>query len=1651
MSEVKGLQELKEQLSALEVKMDRETVVQLRKERTLRKFSGEDSMEVEDWILECKLSLKENRLQGKDAVSFIIQHLFGSAKREVRLHLDQINNADDIFKVLNEQFTSQSFTELIKKFYAKRQGPTEDIKSYSYELKDLLDRALKLKPKGVPNAEESLKEQFVAGVKDSILRKELKKTLSERPDISFLDLRKIAIQWLADTSPSPEPREASIFFAKADKQTQELEQMKSIVKQQQEMIESLTKKVEELTVKKKEERYDHTQRSMTCFNCGELGHFKRDCKMLVSESERSDRNFRGNFRGRARANQGLSYRSHRRGGRFKLTRAYVASQTQAEEVKGSRTSMIGKCPEAVVEIAGVKVNCLVDTGSMITTVTEEFYEQHFKKSHKLQDSCYVLRAANGLTIPYIGFMSTDIKIGTETIRGVGIFVTSTKEETMKKRKEKAPMLLGMNVLDKCENLTELLVGETAAVKTVEAEVKAKQRSVRPVKTVDKKTFLPANSVTTVLASTGREESDEPKLIQHITFQEHLPRGVVVLDTISVKVNGLFPVHVANVSETDVWIDKGVRIGSLTEADIVVDSEWETNIEVNDKEIFVCKQTVEAKDSTEQEPFHERELPHIDLTNFTKKQSEEIHKLLRDHRTCFPTEGELGFSDTVRHEVNTTDDVPVSQPYRRIPPNQLMEVKAHIHKLLEQGVIKPSHSAYASPIVLARKKDGSLRMCVDYRRLNAKTVRDSFPLPRIEETLDSMKDAKFFSTLDLAAGYNQIAVEERDKHKTAFVTPFGLFQYERLPFGLSGAPATFQRFMQRLFSDKLFEILLIYLDDLLVFSKTFEEHVEHLRYVFATIEKHGLKLKPNKCNLFRKEVSYLGHVISPDGVATDPEKISAVRDWPRPATVKQLQAFLGLAGYYRRYIDKFAQIAAPLYEAIKMEDEGKNSAKNKTARKLKWTEECEEAFTKLKDKLTTAPILSFADFTAPFVLHVDASGDGLGAVLSQESGGKLHVIAYASRRLKPSEKNMQNYSSRKLELLALKWAVTEKFKEYLLGSRFEVWTDNNPLVHLEKAKLSAVEQRWVADLAPFNFELKFRRGKDNGNADALSRKAEQTVIEAVDEATGSTTLPEELHQAVCDEQIAYVNAINVTLSEGTMNTEQIRKMQEEDDSIVRTKYYVERKRRPSKEELREESKRTQKMMRQWKRWNMIDGVLHRKTFTPTKEIRQQLVIPKNKVNSVLEQLHDQMAHQGIEKTTQLARERYYWLGMTTEISDYCRNCRRCLVAKSQMPANKAELTPIIATKPLEVVAIDFTVLEPARDGKENVLVMTDMFTKFTVAVPTKDQTAETTAKVLVGEWFQKFGIPQRLHSDQGRNFESEVIAELCKMYGIQKSRTTPYRPQGNAQAERFNRTLHDLLKTLSEEKKQRWTEHIQQAVWAYNCTPHTTTGLSPYYLMFGREPHLPVDTLFRSEGRPSSTAWIVFHRKSLDTAYKHTRRQIEREAEKRKSRFDQHVKTDPVEIGQKVLLRNRVLGRNKIQDKWQEEEWTVTEVRGNVCTVLNTKSGKCKRLHRNEVKKIPEPKREDRSQDSSPSDSETSEFEWIIDQPSESETEEKSEIEKGLRRSNRTTAGKHSNIHKLPKSAKTNEITVEDKKRQNKEFALQMMDKMNSFVDKLKDF
>ena len=449
-------------------------------------------------------------------------------------------------------------------------------------------------------------------------------------------------------------------------------------------------------------------------------------------------------------------------------------------------------------------------------------------------------------------------------------------------------------------------------------------------------------------------------------------------------------------------------------------------------------------------------------HLTGSQVAEVQVMLRKWKDVFSLNDlDIGCTDKAKHHIKLTDDEPFKERHRRIPPSMIEEVRQHLQEMLDLGVIKRSQSPYASNVVLVRKKDQSLRFCIDLRRLNAKTVRDAYALPRIEETLDALRGAKWFSTLDLKSSYWQVEIAEEDKCKTAFtVGPLGFYECERMPFGLTNAPATFQRLMESCMGDLYLTYCLLYLDDIVVYSSTYEEHIKRLEAVFTRLREAGLKLKTSKCKLFQKSIKYLGHVVSEDGVATDPEKIEAVKAWPVPTNASELQSLLGFVGFYRRFIPQFSKVARPLHEAIpKTSGLKRRQIKNMP---FEWGPSQQKAFEELIELCSTTPVLAFADYTKPFILHTDASMDGLGAVLYQEQEGKERVLAFASRRLSRAEKN---YPVHKLEFLGLKWAVCEKFHDYLYGNMFEARTDNNPLTYaLSTAKLDACGHRWISALA-----------------------------------------------------------------------------------------------------------------------------------------------------------------------------------------------------------------------------------------------------------------------------------------------------------------------------------------------------------------------------------------------------------------------------------------------------------------------------------------------------------------------------------------------------------------------------------------------------------
>ena len=955
-----------------------------------------------------------------------------------------------------------------------------------------------------------------------------------------------------------------------------------------------------------------------------------------------------------------------------------------------------------------------------------------------------------------------------------------------------------------------------------------------------------------------------------------------------------------------------------------------------------------------------------LENWPEKLQHEAKEMLKRNVKVFSKDDmDMGRTNLVKHHIKLTDPVPFKEAYRRIPPQMYDEVKTHLQEMLDLGAIRPSNSPWASAIVLVRIKDGRLRFCIDLRKLNNRMVKDAYSLPRIESILDSLGGAQIFSTLDLKAGYWQVEMAEECKAYTAFTFgPLGFYECDTMPFGATNAPATFQRLMHDCLGELNMNWCIVYLDDIIILSDTKEEHLKRLEAVFQKLCAAGLKLKPSKCFFFREEIEYLGHVVSGKGISTNPKKIEAVSKWPTPKTVYDVRSFLGFVGYYRRFIKNFSRITKPIREVITgLENQSKRSAK-KTY--IEWSDAADVAFEHLKAMCVSTPILAYPDYQLPFTLHTDSSTDGLGAVLYQKQDGKLRVIAYASRSVSKAE---SNYPAHKLEFLALKWAVCEKFHECLYGSKsFEVFTDNNLLTYvLTSAKLDACGQRWVAKLANYNFSIKYRCGVSNTEADALSRiKWPEALSDNVDIEngcmdthvinailTGAITKSSLIESVSCSAKVIPTELDTDTGKLSDINWTKEQRLDPNLGVIIRL---IESGQLNKRKLQGKDSSEVKSFLRNKKSLKLGKDVLYRKSFSDnstSKKTLWQLVVPKLFRERALLGCHDDVGHQGILRTLSLLRERFYWSGMQEEATQHVLKCSRCL--KRKTPPQVAPLQPILVTQPLELVHMDYLSLEPSKGNIENVLVITDHFTRYALAHPSKTQRAQATARILWDNFICHYGFPEKLISDQGRNFESDLIKELCKIAGVKKVHTTPYHPQGNGQCERFNSTLCNILGTLSEEEKSDWKSHLGCITHAYNCTKHASTTYSPYYLMFGRHPRLPIDVEFglnkpNCSDNSSKSRYIQKLRRRLNYAFQKAIKYSDQQASKYKHSYDKSVKGPQLHENDLVLVKIVAhKGRHKLQDRWEPEEYVVIEqpIAGTpVYKVKPVNGDNVRTLHRN---------------------------------------------------------------------------------------------------------
>ena len=783
---------------------------------------------------------------------------------------------------------------------------------------------------------------------------------------------------------------------------------------------------------------------------------------------------------------------------------------------------------------------------------------------------------------------------------------------------------------------------------------------------------------------------------------------------------------------------------------------------------------------------------LQVDHLTPLQKTQLEDCLTSFADVFALgHAELGTTALTQHSIDTGDHPPIRQPPRRVSFSLRRTVDGLIKEMLSQGVIVPSSSPWASPVVLVKKKDGGMRFCVDYRQLNHITKLDEFLLPRIDETLDLLAGARFFTTLDLASGYWQVPMEASSQEKTAFTTHCGLYEFRKMPFGLVNAPATFQRLMEIVLSGLARDSCHVYLDDVLVFGKTLEEHNQNLQCVLTRVRKAGLMLKPRKCNFAQVSVEYLGHVVSAAGIQTDPKKLLAVNQSPTPTDVKSLRSFMGLASYYRRFVPGFSKVAGPLHALTK-----KDVA-------FVWSPECQQAFDHLKELLTAAPVLTFPDFQRPFILETDASGCGLGAVLAQEHpDGAVRPIAYASRSL---QKHERNYGITELEGLGVVWAV-KHFRPYLYGHKCSVYTDHEALKSLlNTPHPSGKLARWGLALQELDLTILHRSGKRNANADALSR----------------FPLPD----TVDDNPTCGLVAAMTPGSE----RDDLPALQRADEGLATVIKYLETGVLPEDQKVGRQIALTSSL------YTLQDGVLYRVEGDGTLR-----VIPPSQLREQLfREAHGGKfgAHLSDTKVYSELRRHYWWEGMRKDITQWARGCLVCATHRAGR-AVRPPLSPIPVSGPFDRIGVDVVQFPRTSRGNRYAVVFLDYLTKWPEVFAVPDQSSATVAKLLVEEVVSRHGVPSEILSDRGRTFLSGLMKEVELLLGFHKVNTTAYHPQTDGLVERYNRTLIAMLAKTVQKGGPDWDDRLPYVLFAYRASQQSSTLESPFYLVYGRDPRLP---------------------------------------------------------------------------------------------------------------------------------------------------------------------------------------------------------------------
>jgi len=1411
----------------------------------------------------------------------------------------------DIFKALEEK-CSKSPDYYLNLFYLRKMNANETIASYCYAIQELLERAM-------PSLNEEDKEKFLKARLIANVPEHVKTYLEMLSDKSWREL-------------------CDIFNKSVDYKNMENREPDMEIKSEVSVAKAA------VSYSNNNNNSNKAKFSGECYYCHKIGHRMNDCwrkKNATSQprtSQDSNRNREENFQRNRDNYQSSIKRSHSFGGNqeskkptvnFNFSKRTDGSQSsnfrnkqsgpkafnidayeeldEDEEVEMMSVSF--KCEDlkkrtrlhrlnVTVDLGGVDVNMnmLVDSGSTSSFINPKMLPSLLSDnvndflSSKLRSNSLNLKRSKIHITAAISEKSLECALAVAKIK---INDWIGEQEFIFSDIIKETAILGCDFLEKYNANFEFSTGKLlirdnskiVSLNFLENKI-AVGRTDDEIKTnfLEEQIYYNAYIKDDVVIKAECEmllNVKVDKLVDLVLFEHkneyHINEGLVWANSVNLVDNkNEIVVSVINTSNQDIKINKNEIVGEIFEIDErniqISNIETDENIQLTDPKNFLSK---------------------LDIgQNLSNNQKFKLEKLIGKYEHIFQwNDYDVGLSNATKHSINTGNAKPIKQNPYRLPQTAKEEVENQISKMLENDIIETSKSPWSSPIILVKKKTQTdekqqYRFCIDFRKLNQVTIKDCYPLPRIDETVDALGGAKFFSTLDLASGYWQVPVSEKDREKTAFCANNKLFQFKVMPFGLCNAPSTFQRLMDTILRNLTWKYCLVYLDDIIVFSSNFDAHIERLELIFKELEIANLKLKPSKCNFIKENVNYLGFNISEKGLKPDSSKVRAVAEMNAPTNKDEIKRFLGAISYYRRFIKNFGDIASCLWTLTK---------KDTT---FIWTDETEKAFRKLKQELVQSPILVFPDFKNNFEIFTDASKLAIGAALCQRVNNVVHPVSFASRQL---NKNEVNYSTTEKEMLAVVWAA-KYFKPYIYGRHTIFFTDHKPLSTLVRAKEPTGRlYRLLLKLQELDYEIVYTPGVLNKTADMLSRpnaKENERCVNKIDCEIKSIDVQLSVDWASeqdLDKELAIVKA-NI-------------KRDNFSDGLVELENY-----------------------QMWKK-NLEYLILKQNVlFLKNKENIEILVVPKHLRQKICKIYHESLTvgHIGFEKQYLNVSHKFYWPKMKSQIFDYCMTCDVCQKQKIKNKSNVAPMISITVDKPWDLVGIDVAgPLKLTNKKNQYIIIAIDYFTKFCVSRATTDWTADTTVEFLKNDLVNKFGVPTAILSDQGRNFESKKFNDFCTNFGIKKLRTTSYHPQCNGLAERTIRTVKQKLSCSVNDNHDNWDDLLSDVTFSYNNSVHSSIGLAPNELIFGKVLESAADRTLGVENKIKNSISVNEEKAS----------EINRKAHEKQSKsFEKEVRNlTEFKIGDYVLLHNtkKVIGHVKSFEAKHNGPYTITKVINDV--------------------------------------------------------------------------------------------------------------------------